>query len=300
MKISKSLPNLYFTNKLVYRFIFFIFLTSSFVNNAENKVLFLNNHNLSSNFSLNSFSKYFNSISIAENETRTICSGEPLGILFNFTDNKGITPSKFLVNIDGNESNLNNLTPSPDNKGESFELSQGDPLNDSYINRTNISQKVVYIIKPIKPNGIFSSDPNDYITLTVFVNPEPVVQNQDISTICSGEPLGISFNESNNTSVAVASYNIISINNNSLPASPGNTTEGSGFSRTVLSDDSFTNTTNALVNVIYTVVPVSAAGCEGDAFTVTVPINPEPKVDPQTATVCSDEPIGVTLINVLI
>ncbi len=41
-------------------------------------------------------------------------------------------------------------------------------------------------------------------------------------------------------------------------------------------DDAFLNTTNAQVSVIYTVLPVSALGCQGASFTVTVPVNPQP------------------------
>jgi gliding motility-associated-like protein len=41
--------------------------------------------------------------------------------------------------------------------------------------------------------------------------------------------------------------------------------------------------------VIYTVVPVSAAGCEGESFTVTVTVNPRPKILDQQFETCSGE-----------
>ena len=39
---------------------------------------------------------------------------------------------------------------------------------------------------------------------------------------------------------------------------------------------SWNNTLQTLVDVVYTFVPVGDNGCEGDAFTVTVTVNPEP------------------------
>ena len=42
--------------------------------------------------------------------------------------------------------------------------------------------------------------------------------------------------------------------------------------------------------MVYTFVPVGDNGCEGDAFTVTVTVNPEPVGVASTPTVCSDSP----------
>ncbi|MBK8699749.1 MAG: hypothetical protein IPN29_09430 [Saprospiraceae bacterium] len=72
-------------------------------------------------------------------------------------------------------------------------------------------------------------------------------------------------------------------------------TTGNGFSSYALFTHAYTNVTPNPVDVVYTVVPVSALGCEGDPFTVTVTVNPEPVVLDQTATICSDVAIAVTL-----
>ena len=64
---------------------------------------------------------------------------------------------------------------------------------------------------------------------------------------------------------------------------------GTGFANNVIADDAWTNTTDAPVNVIYTVVPVSGAGCLGNPFTVTITVNPEPVVANQTVgPICSE------------
>jgi hypothetical protein len=90
MKISKLFQNLCFTNKLFFRVIFFLFLISPFVNKAENKLFLSNNYDLSNNFTSNPFSDYFKSLLLIPDQTKTICSDEPLGVSFDFTNNSGV------------------------------------------------------------------------------------------------------------------------------------------------------------------------------------------------------------------
>ena len=60
-----------------------------------------------------------------------------------------------------------------------------------------------------------------------------------------------------------------------------------------LKDDSYSNNSNNPVDVVYTIVPVSSDGVEGGAFTLTVTVNPEPKVAPQIIEVCSGDVLGI-------
>ena len=115
----------------------------------------------------------------------------------------------------------------------------------------------------------------DPFTVTVTVSPEPVVADQTIE-VCSDEALGIDFGSS--SSVAATSYEITSLTLNGLTVSAGGAGLGGGLSATDLSDDAFTNETSLPVDVVYTVVPSTSAGCEGNSFTVTVTVNPEPVV----------------------
>ena len=122
------------------------------------------------------------------------------------------------------------------------------------------------------------------------------IQEEDLSdqdtTVCSDVPCGITIN-----GPSTSTYNIISINSNSLSSSGGSPLVANGLLNSNLSDDAWTNTTNGPVNVIYTIIPVSSAGCEGNPFTVTIIINPEPIVLDQFDEVCSEELIGITLGN---
>jgi hypothetical protein len=163
--------------------------------------------------------------------------------------------------------------------------------NDAFTNTTPADVNVFYTVVPVSS---FSCVGDEY-TITVPVKAEPVVANQT-ATVCSDGVTGVTLGDDANTP-AVASYRITGINSNGLTASAGSPAAGANLAANVIADDAWTNTTAAAVNVVYTIVPVGDNGCEGDAFTVTVTVNPEPVVANQTATVCSDGVTGVTLGN---
>ena len=65
-----------------------------------------------------------------------------------------------------------------------------------------------------------------------------------------------------------------------------------------LEDDTFTNLTNAPVDVIYTVVPVSGSNCEGEPFSVTVTVNPSGKVNAiSSQEICESETVQAVTFN---
>jgi len=132
-------------------------------------------------------------------------------------------------------------------------------------------------------------------TVTLTINPEPIVSNQ-VLTVCSDVACGLTLANDINGPTA-STFNITTINSNGLSSSAGTPLVANGVLNSNLLDDAWTNTTNAPVDVIYTIVPISAIGCEGTPFTVTLTINPEPLVPNQVGTVCSEELIGVTLAN---
>ncbi len=122
-------------------------------------------------------------------------------------------------------------------------------------------------------------------TTTVVVNTVPVVANQNI-IVCSGSALGVNLNSS--STIAAATYNITNINSNGLLNSQGLVVTGTGFTANEIFNDAWTNNSNAPVNVIYTVVPVSATGCQGNPFTVTVTVNAIPVIFNKVIPLCND------------
>ena len=135
----------------------------------------------------------------------------------------------------------------------------------------------------------------NYDTLEIIINMRPEVVAQD-TILCSDVACGLNLGDDIDGPTA-STYNIITINSNGLSSSAGNPLVANGVINSNLFDDTWTNSTNAPVDVIYTIVPISAIGCEGTPFTVTLTIKPEPVVLNQVATVCSEELIGVTLAN---
>ncbi|MBK7478804.1 MAG: hypothetical protein IPI69_03105 [Bacteroidales bacterium] len=161
--------------------------------------------------------------------------------------------------------------------------------DDAWRNTTNAPVDVVYSIVPVGSNGC----KGDTYTMTIIVNPEPVSSNIN-TTRCSDVPAGINLSVATG-SVQAATYNITSINSNGLTASAGSPATGTGFAANVIADDAWTNTTNVPVSVVYTVVPVSVAECQGEPFTVSITVNPEPSLANLSNEVCSDDPSGITL-----
>jgi len=137
---------------------------------------------------------------------------------------------------------------------------------------------------------------NDNIRAHVTINPEPEFSNQSPVAICSDVASGLILNPSSNL-VPIASYSILSINNNGLTASAGNPVTGTGFSANVIADDAWTNTTNNQVSVIYEVQGVSNLGCNGEPFLVRLAIDPEPQVtNASTKSICSGTSTNLNLI----
>ncbi len=161
--------------------------------------------------------------------------------------------------------------------------------DDAWTNTTAAAINAVYTIVPVGTNGCVG----DAYTMTISVNPEPTLATLD-ATKCSDEALGFNLSVAGG-SVAASTYNITAINNGGLTASAGAPAVGNGLAANVISNDAWTNTTASPVNVVYTVVPVSAAGCQGNPKTITITVNPEPTLAALANTVCSDAPSAITL-----
>ncbi|MBL7905596.1 MAG: DUF11 domain-containing protein [Bacteroidales bacterium] len=175
-----------------------------------------------------------------------------------------------------------------------FSNGSGNVINQTLTNTSDANAVVDYAITATADECV-----NDNLKATVTVYPAPSVLNQTPLAVCSDVACGVVLGASVNA-VAVASYNVISINSNGLIASAGNPVTGSGFSANILSDDAWTNTTSSTVNVVYTVQGVSATGCAGNVFTVTLPVSPEPVMtNSSSVTICSGSSTNITLTSTI-
>jgi gliding motility-associated-like protein len=215
-------------------------------------------------------------------QTVTVCSNQVIGFVLGTTPNTTYTITN--INI------ATGLTTSGGNPATGNGLAANVIADDMWSNSTSNPLTVTYTVEPVSANGC-SGQP---FTVTVTINPDPIVTNQT-QTICSDTPATISFNTS--STVSAVTYNITNINSNGLIPFAGNPAIGNGLAANVIADDAWTNIGPVPVDVVYTVVPVSAAGCEGDSFTLTLTVNPEPVVNNQAATICSDIVHNVILGN---
>jgi gliding motility-associated-like protein len=168
----------------------------------------------------------------------------------------------------------------------------GDPgitttIPHTITNMSSAQAIVTYTFTPTENinNGCAGEDFDVLIT----VDPEPVGSDTILAEICSGDPINVAAD----SFIANLSGNIFSWSVIDYEGATGGV--GSGLEAI---SETLTNTTNAIINVKYDIIPTSSGGsCPGASFRVTIPINPEPTFDPTIipSPVCSDVIAGVTL-----
>jgi len=216
----------------------------------------------------------------------TVCSDDVSGIVFDVA--AGSVPASHydITNIDiaaGLSADAGNATAGNGKPADAIAL-------DKFTNTTSVSRDVVYDVVPVPVPGCLG----ETVQVTLTVNPEPVLDPALSTTICSDEISGITLAVGLG-SVAAADYNITNINTaGGLVAGGGNAIVANGVASDAIVNDLFTNTTTAPLLVVYDVVPVSAAGCEGETVQFTLTVYPEPVLaSGLDNTVCSDENSGI-------
>jgi hypothetical protein len=131
------------------------------------------------------------------------------------------------------------------------------------------------------------------VPVTITINPTPVIANVT-STICSGGAFTVTPSSGGGTS----SNDFVPANTTytwSAPIVIGITGTAAGASALNISGTA-TNTTNAPINVVYTVTPTATLGtCSGATFTITVTVNPLPIALSLTGSiVCFNAPTSIT------
>jgi hypothetical protein len=211
---------------------------------------------------------------------------EPRG----FNDNSPIVCSDVAVNYNlvANISNIglggNNLVTgttyqwlaadNPNTTGESFAIpGTASTITDVINNITNADEVVVYTVTATSSDGCVG----DPFTVSVTIRPEPKGFNDATPLACSD----VAFNydlTANIANVGLGGNNLIVGTTYSWISAPNAFVTGEGSGTTATITDVINNVTTSNQIVVYTVTATSANGCVGNPFTVSVTVQPEPRV----------------------
>lgn len=143
----------------------------------------------------------------------------------------------------------------------------GTSINQTLTNNSNTPQNVIYTI-----NTVTSACSGNPFTLTITVNPIPVVSNDNL-TVCSNTILDATpIDGVNGNTVPTNTLYTWSVNDNDTLT--GDTNQLTPVNSIVLNLSSSSNTNQS---VVYTVTPVYNS-CPGNPFELTVTVSPEPTV----------------------
>ncbi len=146
-------------------------------------------------------------------------------------------------------------------------------------------------VLPTTTTGCPGNPDSDFVT----VNTRPILDPLLNATNCSNDLSGIIFDVAAG-SVPAPTYNITAVNVDAGLFPITGPTSGLGLAADAIANDEFENLTGGPLNVRYTVIPVSAEGCEGAPRTVTLTVRPEPTLDPNLGvTLCSQQATGIIL-----
>jgi len=207
---------------------------------------------------------------ITSASSTSVCSGTALS--FSLTS----TPSSNWTWI---------ATDNPNTTGENTTGGSGATITNTINNNTTSATTVVYTVTPIAVTGTCLGSSQ---TLTVTVNPKPVMSSGTSTSVCSGTALSFSL-----TSSAAATYNWVAASNAVVTGESTSSQAGSIINNTLTS--SLTTGTT----VVYTVTPTGTAGsCIGTTQTVTVIVNPKPEMTSATSTsICSGTALSFPLTS---
>ena len=212
-----------------------------------------------------------------ENTTAIICSGDP------FT----ISPTNTVVNGIGNIVPANTTytwTVATNNSvtGQSDQATGQATISQTLTNISNTVQTVTYTVTP--RSGAAGNCVGATFQVAVTVNPRPRVANETIAT-CSNTQINYTATNggpNNNIVPTNTQYTwTIKTNNTSITGQSAQVTAQAAFIQTLR------NTTNTQQSITYTLTP-SIGACVGNAFDLTVQVNPTPEIAAKTAVICSE------------
>jgi gliding motility-associated-like protein len=161
-------------------------------------------------------------------------------------------------------------------------LPNGYIIADNLINSTDDPLTVSYTIVPVSPTGC-NDGPGK--TVTVTVNPTPRIFPVPVSSIqCDSTMTNIRLQSPSIFTSGVVTFNYTAVATGATGDITGFTAAASGLANNYIIAQTLINHTDVPQAVTYTITPVSGVLCNnGPSKTVTVTVNPTPKIFPVSA-----------------
>jgi hypothetical protein len=163
-------------------------------------------------------------------------------------------------------------------------------ISQTLTNISNTVQTVTYTVTP--RSGATGNCVGATFQIAVTVNPRPLVANQTIEA-CSTAPITYTATQGVNGNIVPAGTQYtwtIKTDNANITGQSVQTTAQASFTQTLR------NTTNTQQTIVYTLTP-SIGACVGNAFDLTVQVNPTPEIAAKTTAVCSGGTFTVSPAN---
>ncbi|MCA6468299.1 MAG: hypothetical protein IM552_09890, partial [Chitinophagaceae bacterium] len=215
-----------------------------------------------------SITVWVNPVVSISNFSRVVCSGTAFNLsAINVTN--GIVPA-----------NTQYTWSSPELSGTLSGSGSGGPassITGTLSHTNNVTQTAVFSVipssSPCGAGGAFS--------LTLFVNPIPIISNSLTLTVCGGIPFVFTPTD--------GAEGIIPQNTQYTWLTPTGTGFTGGASRTLSSNftGQLSNSSSSGATATYTVIPTAPGGCAGLPFTFTVSIVPNAFIPALSTTTCS-------------
>ncbi len=206
-----------------------------------------------------------------------ICSDAASGLILGASTNGVTITSYSILSI-----NSNGLTASAGSPVTGTGFAANVIANDAWTNTTLNPVSVIYTVQGISPLNC----PGNTFTVTLTINPEPVITNASAISICSGSSTNISLSSTIGTTFTWTTGTIT-----------GGITGASAGSGSTINQTLTNPSNNTPGTVAYIITPTSTTGgCRGENFTITVTVNPGPAVtNSPDLRICSGSNTNLTL-----
>ncbi len=214
-------------------------------------------------------------VAVSGGNSKIICSGASTALTLSAN-----IPSNFTYTT----ANMTSLGLITGNSGSS-----GNTINQTLTNSSNsVDDSVSYTIIATTTSSLGCSNTNHPTTVVVRVNPKPAITSASTDSVCSGAMTTTALTA---TLPSTYAWSIGTVTGNITGQSPNSTSSAvTSIAQTLVNPS---NTTPGFVDYIVTPTTTSLPNCTGASKTITVKVNPSPKLTSDSVrTVCSDDVVN--------